>query len=348
MGTRLSKLQECIDEVDGFIITHLPNTCYLTGFTGSNGALLVTRDEAVLFTDSRYTEQCAREVQGVETYIIEESYAKEIAKHSLTKSMKRIGFEEASIKYTTYQALREEMRNKELVALKNKIEAFRRIKDAGEINALKKAAEIADCAFESIMPCIRPGEKENDIAAEFEYWLRRNGAERASFETIVASGPNAALPHARASERELLEGDTVIFDFGAVCDLYSSDATRTLILGENEKASEIYEIVLKAQEAAISAVKPGVALKEIDGIARNIIAEAGYGEYFGHGLGHGVGLEVHEAPRVSRKSEATAELGMVFTIEPGIYLPGFGGVRIEDTILVTEGRAEAITLAVKR
>jgi Xaa-Pro aminopeptidase len=347
MDTRLSKLQECIDEVDGFVITHLPNVCYLVGFTGSNGMLIVTRKDAVLFTDSRYTEQCAREVQGAETYIIEESYAKELAKHPLTKSMKKIGFEEASIKYTIYQALREEMRNKELVALKNKVEAFRRTKDTGEIAALRRAAEIADRAFESVIPLIRPGEKENDIAAEFEYRLRKNGAEKVSFETIVASGPNAALPHARASERELLEGDTVIFDFGAVRDLYSSDATRTLILGKNEKASAIYEIVLRAQETAINAVKPGVVLKEIDGIARNIIAEAGYGEYFGHGLGHGVGLEVHEAPRVSKKSEATVELGMVFTIEPGIYLPGFGGVRIEDTLLVTERGAEAITRAVK-
>ena len=348
---RLSNLRKEIEEVDGFLITKLTNIRYLVGFTGSSGVLLVTQGEAIFFTDFRYKEQSKREIKEAETFIIKESLFKEVAKHPIFKSLKRIGFEE-ELKYSNYELLKKELKNKKLLPLKDKVENLRSIKDEREIKNIKTSAKIADSAFKSIRDLIpksiiRPGVKEESIATELDYQLRKEGASRNSFETIVASGPNAALPHARAGKRKLAPGDTIIIDFGALYNGYASDMTRTLILGDNPKANEIYKIVLNAQLTAINNVKPGVQLKELDRIARDAITSSGYGEYFGHSLGHGVGLEIHEAPMVSANSEEVAQKGMVFTIEPGIYLPGKLGVRIEDMVLVTDTGAELITQSPK-
>ena len=345
LNTRITKLRAKMEKeaVDGTIITYLPNIYYLIGFTGSNGILLITHREAILFTDFRYKEQCVREIKGAETFIIKDSLLDEFAAHPLLKSLNKIGFEDTTIRYATYSTLKQKLTSKELVPFKNKVEELRKIKDPQEIEVIKKAAQIAHTVFNSIVPIAQPGIKEEDIAIELEYQFRKHGAEKASFDTIVASGPNAALPHARASNKRLQEGETVTFDFGVLYEHYASDTTRTIILGKNPKAREIYKIVQQAQEKAINSIKQGVQLKEIDAIARNIITEAGYGKYFGHSLGHGIGIEVHEEPKVSKKSEDIVQPGMVFTIEPGIYLPNWGGVRIEDMIVVTEKGIEIIT-----
>lgn len=343
MNTRLYKLREEIGNVDGFIVTYLPNIYYLVGFTGSSGALVVTQKDAVFFTDFRYKEQCKREIKDAETFIIKKTLIGDLTKHPLVKSLKRVGFEQPTIHYSTYLALKRRLRGKKLKGLKNKVEELRKIKEPDEIKVMKEAAKLANSVFESIVHIAKPGIREEDIAIELEYQFRKHGASGTSFDTIVASGPNAALPHARASKRKLKEGETVTFDFGVLYNHYASDTTRTIILGSNPKAEEIYKIVQEAQESAIKAVKPGISLKEVDAVARNIITEAGYGEYFGHGLGHGVGLEVHEGPNVSRRSNDISKVGMVFTIEPGIYLPDFGGVRIEDMVVVTDKGAEVIT-----
>ena len=339
---RVSKLREEIKEVDGFIVTNLPNIYYLVGFTGSSGVLVITQKDAVFFTDFRYKEQCAREIKSADVVIIKKSLLEEVFQHSVVNPLKKIGFEE-SIKYSRYSMLKKGLKGKKLLPLKNKVEKLRKIKEPSEIKTIKQSAKIALSSFEAIKSLIKPGVREEDIAIELEYRMKKNGAQGTSFETIVASGPNAALPHARAGNRKLKDGDTVVLDFGVMFNHYASDTTRTIILGKNSKANEIYKIVEEAQLAAIREIKPGVPLKELDRIARDIISDAGYGEYFGHSLGHGVGLEVHEAPNVSGKSEDIVTPGMVFTVEPGIYLPRFGGVRIEDMVVAKDEGVETIT-----
>ncbi len=339
---RINKLRKEIKEVDGFIITNLPDIYYLVGFTGSSGILIITQKDAVLFTDFRYKEQCKREIKGADVVIIRKSLLEEVFNHSVIKPLKKIGFE-WSIKYSSYFVFKKGLTGKKLLPLKNKVAKIRKIKELSEIKIIKKAAKISLSSFKEIEAIIKPGIQEREIMIELEYRMKKNGAQGTSFETIVASGPNAALPHAKAGTRKLKDGDTVVVDFGIMYNYYASDTTRTIILGKNPKALKIYKIVEEAQLAAIQAIKIGIPLKKLDRIARNIISDAGYGEYFGHSLGHGVGLEIHEAPGVSGKSEEIVTSGMVFTVEPGIYLPRFGGVRIEDMIVVKDKGIEIIT-----
>ena len=339
---RISAIREKTKKLGVVLITDLPNIYYLVGFTGSSGALLITHKKTLFFTDFRYKEQSAREIKSAETIITKDSLFEELAAHSALKSIKTLGFE-SQIAYSTYKLLKKALKGKKLVPLKDKIETMRMLKDESEINTIKKASRISEQAFRHILPLVKPGAIERDIALEFDYQVRKNGGEGVSFPTIVASGPSAALPHARTSSRKLKNGDTVVIDFGAIYNHYCSDTTRTLILGDNPKAYKIYKIVQSAQKTAIKAIKIGIPLSKLDAVARNIIRKAGYGEYFGHSLGHGVGLNVHEAPRVSKKSKDKVIPGMVFTIEPAIYLPNLGGVRIEDMVLVTDKGIELIT-----
>ncbi|MCK4353300.1 aminopeptidase P family protein [candidate division WOR-3 bacterium] len=339
---RLSKLRKEIQEVDGFLVSNLPNIRYLIGFTGSSGALLVTQNEAIFFTDFRYKEQSQKEVKGAEIFIIKKSLFPDLVEHPVFSSLKKVGFER-QISYLNYETLKNNLKGKKLLPLNDKIENLRKIKDADEIKNIKNAARIADSSFKSIKPLIKPYVTESEIALELDYQMRKRGAQGSSFTTIIASGSNAALPHARSSNKKLKQGETLIIDFGAVYNGYCSDMTRTLILGENQKADKIYKIVLKAQETALNFLKPGISLKKLDKVARDVITKAGYGEYFGHSLGHGVGLEVHESPRVSQQSEDYAKPGMVFTIEPGIYIPDFGGVRIEDMVVMSPEGYEIVT-----
>lgn len=341
-SNRISAIKEKTKKLDAVLITNLPNIYYLTSFTGSSAVLLITKKKVLFFTDFRYKEQSKKEVRNAETIIIKDTFDKDISSHPVMKSIKTIGFE-PQIAYSTYKLLKHLLKGKKLIPLKDEIEALRMLKDESEINTIKKASRISEQAFEYILPLIKPGVAEKDIALEFDYQVRKNGGEGVSFTTIVASGPNAALPHARAGSRKLKNGDTVILDFGAIYNHYCSDTTRTLILGDNPKAYKIYKIVQSAQSSAIKAIKPGISLSKLDTVARNIIGKAGYGEYFGHGLGHGVGLNVHEAPRLSKKSKDKVMPGMVFTVEPAIYLPKFGGVRIEDMVVVWKDKIEIIT-----
>ncbi|MFA5033639.1 MAG: aminopeptidase P family protein [bacterium] len=348
-NNKITALQKNIKEVDLFLITGINNIFYLTGFTGSSAVLLVTKKDAVFFTDFRYKEQSAREVKldcreasSAKIVIVKNSLWTEIISHSIFKGVKKIGFE-YSIDYSAYEYLKTKLKGKKLIPLRNKIEDFRTIKNDYEIATITKAVEIADTVFASITRLIKPGISEEEIAVEFEYQIRKNGGSGISFPTIVASGLNAALPHAIAGSRKIKNGDTVVFDCGAIYKKYCSDMTRTLIIGKNPLAEKVYKIVLNAQETAIKAIKPGVSLKKIDTIARNIITKAGYGKYFGHSLGHGIGLDVHESPKSSPKSEDYAKPGMVFSVEPGIYLPGKLGVRIEDLVLVTDKGVKILT-----
>lgn len=339
---RIPELRKLIKNVDAFIITELNNIFYLSGFTGSSGILVVTQKNAVFFTDFRYKEQSAFEVKNADIVIIKSSLWEETLVHKIFKNTKKIGFE-PHIEYATYEYIKKNSKGKKVIPLKNKIETLRITKDASELTLIKKACKIADDSFNSLLPHIKPGITEEKLALEFEFLVRKNGGSGISFKTIIASGPNAALPHAQPTSRKLKPKDTVVVDFGAVYNKYVSDCTRTLILGDNPRAKKIYKIVENAQLSAMKALKPGAKLKKIDAIARDLITKKGYGKYFGHSLGHGVGIEVHESPRLSTRSEDSAKIGMVFSVEPGIYLPGFGGVRIEDLVALTPKGPEIIT-----
>lgn len=339
---RISKLRKIIKGTDAFIITELNNIYYLSGFTGSSAVLVVTQKDTAFFTDFRYKEQSAREVKNAEIVIIKNSLWDETLAHKIFKNVKKIGFE-PHIEYATYEFIKDKLKGKKIIPLKDKIENLRTIKENSEIVVIKKASKIADASFKAILPLIKPGVTEEEIAMEFEFRVRKNGGSGIAFKTIIASGPNAALPHARASSRKIKPKDTIVIDFGAIYNRYVSDCTRTLIIGDNPRAEKIYKIVEQAQKLAIKAIKPGVSLKKLDAIARDFITKSGYGKYFGHSLGHGVGLEVHESPKLSTRSEEFAKIGMVFSVEPGIYLPGFGGVRIEDLALVTPKGPEILT-----
>lgn len=328
--------------LDAFLVTDMTNIRYLTGFSGSSASLLIAKQTDHFVTDFRYREQAARDVEGWDVVIEKGERIKTIARLCRKNGIARLGFE-CTAPYALYRQL--SRLGIRLTACDSLIEKFRSIKTAIEIETIRRAVERAETAFLEVKPYIRPGIREIVIARRLEDHLRRKGCQTIPFPTIVASGPNAALPHAKPSDRTLRRGDLVIIDWGGESDGYCSDMTRTLLMRGDEtgKQREIYEIVLMANKKAIAAVVPGVTSKQIDGAARSCIREAGYGQMFGHGTGHGVGLQVHELPRISWNTSVRIRKGMVFTIEPGIYLPGVGGVRIEDMVLVGETRAEVLT-----
>jgi Xaa-Pro aminopeptidase len=329
--------------VEAIIFLGLPNIRYLTGFTGSDGALVLGRDNGWFLTDSRYTTQASFEVTGVE--VIEYRLKKEGIADLLTAELiNKSGFESEHTTVSFAQMLGEALPNVELVPIGSELDDLRMIKGVDELRLLVESAAIASQALLGILEMIRPGVRERDIALELEFAMKRRGAEEKSFDFIVASGARGALPHGKASDKVIRSGELVTIDFGAVYGGYNSDETVTLSVGNpDNRQREIYSIVKDAHDKALEAVKPGIALKELDGIARKHIEEKGYSNYFGHGLGHGVGLEVHEKPTVSFRSEQIAEEGMVFTIEPGIYIPDWGGVRIEDTVVVTRDGWQMLT-----
>lgn len=323
--------------IDGAFVFKDENRNYLSGFTGDDSFLFITKEKSYFITDSRYTEQAQNEVVGFEVVEykppIHDFVASLVEKHNV----KRLGVEEDKLSFSDYIVYKEKLNGVELVQLEQTIEKIRMIKDAEEIKLIETAASIADKAFEHILGFIKVGMTEIEVALELEFFMKKLGASALSFPTIVASGNRSSLPHGTASEKVINEGDFITLDFGCVYKGYCSDMTRTIVLGKaNEKQKEIYNTVLEANEAALKAVKPGISCAALDKIARDIIVERGYGERFGHGLGHGVGREVHELPYVNARSKFDLEPGMVITDEPGIYIPGFGGVRIEELVLVTE------------
>jgi len=347
---RIPRLREQLAarELPAALLLHARDIGYLTGFTGSTAALIVTPAHAVFVTDSRYVEQAREECPAVEIVATEtgRSYEEKIGQVVRSLGLEAIAVESEYLTLQRHEKLQAELVGIALLPVAGLVAELRQIKDPHEIAAIRRACELTDRVFEQLLTWVKPGVRERDLAIEIEYAMKRQGAEREGFPIIVASGPRSALPHGRASERQIEVGDFVTFDFGAVVDGYCSDLTRTVVVGRaSERQREIYAVVLRALEAAIAAIRAGVAGRDIDAVARERIAADGYGEYFGHGLGHQIGLEVHDGPGFSPRSEVTLAAGMVLTVEPGVYLPGWGGVRIEDDVLVTADGCEVLTRA---
>jgi len=340
---RLSELK-----LDGFMVSNLTNVRYLSGFTGSSGFLIIAKKKSVFVTDFRYKEQAHHEVQGCIIRISRRERMKEIRDICNEYGIKKLGFEEDAVSYGEYRKLfRTKIR---LRPLSGEIETLRIIKTKDEIASIKKAVSRAEAAFRKLQPHMKEGATELKIALKFEELIKAEGCKLLPFGVIVASGSMSALPHAKPTGRRLKKGDLVVFDWGGECNGYFSDMTRTVLLnGRNiARQKKLYYTVLNAQKRAISTVRSGLKTAIVDAAARDYIEQQGYGDHFGHGTGHGVGLAVHERPVVSWRNKEVIKNNMVFTIEPGIYIPGFGGVRIEDMIIVRQRRAELLTSLPKR
>ena len=347
---RLKKLRQAMKEQDleAILLTRPESGRYVSGFTGGEAALLITAREAMLLTDFRYYEQVREEAPQFELVKVEGRVSQILKRVCRERGVKTLGFESTHLPFAQYQEWKKATKGVKWVPTKDAVEDVRMVKDEGELANIRKAVSIADLACDHIRSYIKPGMSEKQVAWELELFMRTHGAEGIAFELIVASGANGAKPHAVPQDKPIPEGELIVMDMGAKVDGYHSDLTRTIILGEpDEKAQEVFDIVLRAQLAAEDQARPGMTGQELDAVARSVIDEAGYGEYFGHGLGHGVGLAVHEKPRVGSSSTDLLEPGVVCTIEPGIYLPGWGGVRTEDMVLFTEDAVEVLSQARK-
>lgn len=345
---RQKKLQKKMnnEEFDAMLITDLTSIRYSCGFTGSNGLLLLTPNKSYFYTDFRYKTQIEEEVEADEKIVYEKGLYKEVSENEYLKSASKIGFQSMDVKYAVYQKLSETLEDAELVPQREYLREFWSIKDEWEIKRIKKAIEISEKALEQTKQLIEPGLTERELAAELEYRLKKLGGAKPSFDTIFISGERSALVHGRAEDYEIVDNGFVLVDFGTKYKGYCSDITRTFFIGEpTEKHKEIYQIVKQAQQLALDAAQPGMSSVDLDAVARDFIDEKGYGEDFGHSLGHGLGLKVHGKPRISKKEKTDTELktGMVFTIEPGIYLQDFGGVRIEDDVVMREDGLEVLS-----
>lgn len=329
-------------KLDGFLIYNIKNIRYLTGFTGSSGFAVITPDKRLFFTDFRYKEQSESEVKGWEI-IIEKGTRYKTLKNIIKKlGLMRLGFE-VSIPYTIFEILKKNVAWP--LPVKNLIERYRKLKKEEEIKNIGEAIYRAEKAFLKVKPFIKAGITEKEIALRLDYQLKKAGARNAPFDIIVASGANSSMPHAKFTDKKVERGDLVIIDWGGESNGYYSDMTRTLLIegSDIEMKKRIYEIVNKAREMAILAAKEGVRARDIDSSARDFIKKEGYAEFFGHATGHGIGLDVHESPIISKASSDMILEGMVFTIEPGIYIPGLGGVRIEDIVTIKNGSAITMT-----
>lgn len=336
------------EQLDGLFITNPYNRRYVTGFTGSAGVVLITQDHALFITDFRYKEQAERQVKGFTIIQHGANIVDEVASHVKRLRIERLGFEADHLTMAQYNAYKDKLHS-ELIPTSGIIETLRMIKTDEEIAMIKKACSIADQAFEHILSFIKPGVHEIEVTNELEYFMRKQGASQSSFDMIVASGVRSSLPHGVASEKTIELGELVTLDFGAIYNGYVSDITRTIAVGNiSDELKEIYDIVLTAQERGVAHIKPGMTGKDADDLTRNYITEKGYGENFGHSTGHGIGLEVHEGPALSPKSDIVLQKNMVVTVEPGIYIPNVGGCRIEDDIVLTEEGNERLTLSSKQ
>ncbi len=351
---RLDRLRESFDghEIDALVVTTLANIRYLTGFTGSAGVLTVTRDIAVLTTDGRYRTQAAEQVEKsgaagqVDITIGPGTEQRKAAQAALAAAaIGRIGLEADNVSWSAQRTWAELLDADRLVATSNGVEALRERKDAAEIARMERAAAIADAALFEVLPLMGQGVTEEHFALELDTAMRRGGAEGTAFDTIVAAGENSAKPHHHPGSRTINRGDPVVVDFGATFEGYRSDMTRTFCVDAEPdgELARIFAVVGESQAAGAKAVRPGISAKEVDDICRQVIAEAGWAERFEHGTGHGVGLDIHEAPTVSQLGTAILAPGFVVTVEPGVYVPGHGGVRVEDTLVVTEDGARPLT-----
>lgn len=352
-GSRASRLRESFDRagIDALVVTNASNIRYLTSFTGSAGVVVVTPGSLVLITDGRYRDQAVDQVRaaGVEAEVEISSTAQRQLIEGALEAAGRIGLEADHVSWSTQRRYADDwFPDRVLVPTTALVEALRRRKDAGELARIELAARIADDALDLLRPRLLEQPTELEFGRELDLTMRTLGATKPSFETIVASGSNGARPHARPSSRVITEGDLVVIDFGAVVDGYCSDMTRTLAVGEvSDTARRMLEVVTAAQAAGVAAVRPGVAARDVDAVCRAVISEAGWAEAFSHGTGHGVGLDIHEAPGVGSSSDATLEVGDVVTVEPGVYLPEHGGVRVEDTVVVTTEGCRPLTHSTK-
>jgi Xaa-Pro aminopeptidase len=334
--------------MDALVVSLRPNTRYLTGFTGSHAIVVVTASESWFLTDSRYSTQSAREVKVFRRIITRDDGWKTIARRKLTRGCRRVGFESESVTYAQYASLRDTLPRVTLVPSRGIVEELAITKDPSELESVTRAVAITDEVFREILPFIRPGVRELDIAAEISYRHRRHGAEGDAFEPLVSGGERAAVPHARATGRELRAGELVTLDFGCVVDGYCADLTRTVGIGRIGRQQRAqYATVLAAQRAALEVACAGMLASELDAVARSRIEAEGYGRYFTHALGHGLGLRIHERPGISSLSGERLRIGSVITIEPGIYIPGQAGVRIEDDIVLTSSGCSVLTAAPK-
>jgi Xaa-Pro aminopeptidase len=353
-AARADRVRAGFDEagVDAVVVTDLTNVRYLTGFTGSAGRLLVTGDRMLLVTDGRYAsqapDQVARAGAAAEVEVAGTLADQDAVLTGALPTGTRLGLEAASVTWAAQQRCSRPPWTVPLVATEDLVEAVRQRKDEGEVARLTQAATIADAALSTVSPMLLCRATENEVGFALDTEMRRLGAEAVSFPTIVASGPNGARPHHRPSDRVIIEGDLVVIDFGALVDGYHSDMTRTFMVGDVTATQQrMYEVVVAAQAAGVAAVRAGVPAADVDAACRGVITEAGWADAFTHGTGHGVGLVIHEDPRVSRVSTAMLATGHVVTVEPGVYLAEHGGVRVEDTVLVTDEGCRPLTKAPK-
>ncbi|MFC7681908.1 M24 family metallopeptidase [Paenibacillus sp. GCM10028914] len=348
---RVEQLRVMLQEqgLSALLVASPINRRYLTGFTGSAGYVLITRDESYLLTDFRYMTQAPEQAKGFKVFE-HGSKVMETVKELLTaEGITSLGFEQEHITYAVFTTFTEQLKPITLTPVSGLVEKLRIFKDSEELRVMQRAADLADATFSHILNIVEVGKTEREIDLQMEMFMRSHGATSSSFDTIVASGERSALPHGVASERVIQGNEFITFDFGALLDGYCSDLTRTIALGTPDpKLKEIYDIVLEAQLHALDHIKPGMTGREADALTRDIISKYGYGEYFGHSTGHGLGMEVHESPRLSKLSDDVLEPGMVVTVEPGIYLPGLGGVRIEDDIVITETGIHILTSSSKK
>lgn len=349
-NARVTRLRELLAKsgADALLVTHAINRRYLTGFTGTSGVVLISQDHAAFLTDFRYREQAAEQAQGFQ--IVEHVADVNVTVSEVLRNwgVKVLLFEDKDVTFAAYSDMAKALDAFELKPAGAMVESLRMVKDDSEVAIMQEAADLADRAFAHIQSYIRPGVTEASIALELEIFMRSQGATSSSFNTIVASGERSALPHGVASDRVIGRDEFVKLDFGAYYKGYCSDITRTVVVGKpSEKHKEIYEIVKEAQQYALDHLVPGMTGKEGDALTRDIITRYGYGEYFGHGTGHGLGMEIHEAPRLSLTGDIVLTPGMAVTVEPGIYLPGFGGVRIEDDVVLTDTGIQILTRSPK-
>ncbi|SDY00511.1 Xaa-Pro peptidase family protein [Thermoactinomyces sp. DSM 45892] len=351
MEKRLASLRRKMmsQGIEVYLITNPYNRRYITGFTGSSGVAIVTERDAVFITDFRYIDQVKAECPHFRLELQSSLDIWHTVRENLKKiGLKKVSFEATHMTFAQFQALSQGDSSIEYIPAAQIIEELRMVKRDEELTIIRHAAMIADRTFEQIIQYIQPGLKESEVQLRLKVLMMEMGATGPSFDIIVASGWRGALPHGVASEKVIEKGDLVTLDFGAAYQGYVSDLTRTVMVGKpNEKQKEIYDIVLEAERKAVDALRPGMTGMEADAVARDLITERGYGAHFGHGTGHGIGLEVHEGPRLSQAGSLVLKPGNVVTVEPGIYLSDFGGVRIEDDVLITESGHEVLTQCTK-
>ena len=353
--SRLQKLRAELDnrKLEALLVSSPENQRYLSGFTGSSGYLIISNKKAILATDSRYTRQASKEAPGFDIFQVWETPSRWLPDLTAELDIHTLGFEANDISYATHQqitaAIKERQLKIKLVPLDNLVKRIRAIKEPLEIANMVEAASLTDAAFNHVLEILHPGITEKELAWELEKFFRQNGSDELSFAIIVASGLNSALPHATPTNRQIQVSEPILIDMGCKINGYCSDFTRTICLGPaDSKMREVYNIVLNAQSEAISGIKTGISGAQLDKLARTVIEQANYGNKFTHSLGHGVGIAIHEFPIISPTSTDILSSGMVFTIEPGIYLSGWGGVRIEDMITLTGNGPKVLTKSEKR